>query len=302
MKPFFGLLLTFFVVVALADLRVFAQVQPARPQTPDTQVVRPPFLEVDANQTRDQLREVLQRYPPDIGRILKMDPTMMLDQAYISKYPALAQFLAAHPEVVRNPGYYFEFVRLTSDYTRPEDPRSRAIDMWRNQMEAMSVFVVMVFIGSMFAWLVRTALDHRRWVHVSRVQNEVHNKLLDRFAGTSDLLAYVQSPAGRRFLEAAPIPVDTSSGRAVSAPLSRILWSVQAGVVLAVGGIGFQFASGRVIAEVAEGLWMIGVLAVAFGVGFILSGLISYVLSRRLGLLDHEPILPPAPRGDTTAV
>ena len=39
------------------------------------------------------------------------------------------------------------------------------------------------------------------------MQYQVHNKLLDRFTSNEDLLAYVQTPAGRRFLESAPIPL-----------------------------------------------------------------------------------------------
>jgi hypothetical protein len=120
---------------------------------------------------------------------------------------------------------------------------------------------------------------------VSRVQTEVHNKLLERFAGTGDLMAYVQSPAGRRFLESAPIPLDPGP-RSVAPPLGRILWSVQAGVVLSVVGLGFEVVSRRVVEDIGQPLALIGVLAIALGIGFILSGGASYVLARRLGLLE----------------
>jgi hypothetical protein len=300
---FIGLCLT---AVILTGARLPAQTtrgtaSPSQPPVTQSSPVPVIGLEVDARETRDQLQQVLQRYPPDLGRILKMDPTMLRDQDYLAKYPALVSFLSAHPEVVHNPSYYLEFVHLSSDYTRPVDARSRAVDLFRNTLEAVSVFVVMVFVAGTLAWLVKTALDHRRWLRVSRVQTEVHNKLLDRFASTGEMLAYVQSPAGRRFLEAAPIGLDPSS-RGVQAPLGRILWSVQAGVVLLVGGIGFQFVSGNVVEEVAAGLSMIGVLAIAFGIGFILSGLVSYVLSRRLGLVEPTRPLGVTDRGDTTAV
>ena len=68
----------------------------------------------------------------------------------------------------------------------------------------------------------------RRWNKLSKVQYEVHSKLLDRFTSNEDLLAYMQTPAGRRFLESAPIRCPTSRDRC-GAPFSRILWSVQAG-------------------------------------------------------------------------
>jgi hypothetical protein len=271
------------------------------PPPADPPAAAPATVDSDARQVRERLREILSRYPPDVGRILKMDPTMLSNQQYLAQYPAVQQYLGAHPEIARNPAFYLDFVRQSFDYTQPTDPRSQALEMWSDTMEAIGVFFIVVFISSMIAWLVKTVLRHRQWVRTSKVQTEVHNKLLERFAGTSELLAYVQSPAGRRFLEAAPIPVDAVSERPASAPLSRILWSVQAGIVLVVGGFGFQFVSGRVIEEVAQGMWTIGVLATAFGLGFIAAGAFSLVMSRRLGLLEPPPLRAPE-RSDSPVV
>jgi hypothetical protein len=290
----------------------YAQPQPSRQPTtpstsPATQVPARPTaqsiaLETDAREVRDQFALLLSKYPPELGRILKMDPTMLANEQYLAQYPSVQQFLAAHPEIVRNPAFYLGFVQLAYDYTRPVDPRSRALEIWNDVVESIGVFVIVVFISSMIAWLVKTLLNHRRWQRASRVQNEVHNKLLDRFTGTNELLSYVQSPAGQRFLEAAPIPVDAPADRPIAAPLNRIMWSVQAGIVLVIGGLGFQYVSGRVVEEVSQGMWTMGVLASAFGLGFIVAGAFSFIMSRRLGLLD-----PPAPprgieRSDSTAV
>jgi hypothetical protein len=95
----------------------------------------------------------------------------------------------------------------------------------------------------------------------------------------------MQSSAGRRFLEAEPIPVDPAA-RGLTAPVGRILWSAQAGVVLTLGGLGLQFVSRRVVEELAQGLYVIGVVGSALGLGFILSAVVAYVLSRRLGLVE----------------
>ena len=287
--------LTPLVLVAGLSVGVSAQTGQTSTQPAQSQPTAVPTT--DARQVREQFREVLMKYPPDVGRILKMDPTMLSNQQYLAQYPALQQFLGAHPEIARNPAFYLEFVRQSYDYTVPSDPQSRAIDMWDGFLEGIGVFVVVVFISSMIAWVIKTFLNHRRWLRTSRVQTEVHNKLLDRFAGTNELLAYVQSPAGRRFLEAAPIPTEAAAERPVGAPLNRILWSIQAGIVLVISGFGFQYVSGRVIEEVGQGLWTIGVLGVAFGLGFIAAGIFSYVMSRRLGLLD-----PPAPPRDAERI
>jgi hypothetical protein len=285
-----------------------AQTAPARqPATPTTVAPTQPvagqtvILDTDAREVRQQFEQLLSKYPPDLGRILKMDPTMLANQQYLAQYPAVQQFLGAHPEIIRNPSFYLQFVQLAYDYTRPVDPRSRAIEIWNDVVESIGVFFIVVFIASMIAWLVKTLLHHRRWLRTSKVQTDVHNKLLDRFAGTNELLTYVQTPAGQRFLEGAPLSIDAATERPVAAPLNRILWSVQAGIVLVIGGFGFQYVSGSVIDEVAEGLWTMGVLATAFGLGFIAAGAFSFIMSRRLGLLEPAP-----PRGlerpDTPAV
>jgi hypothetical protein len=259
-----------------------AQTTPAQTAPPSRSA------DLDAPTTREQLRQLLTRLPPEIGQILKMDPTLLESQSYLAQYPALAEFLAAHPEVAHNPGYYLQFVRTTNDW-EPLDARSQTVRLHRDMMEAVSVFTVFATVSGFIAWFVRTFIDYRRWLRVSKVQTEVHTKLLERFGGTGDLLAYVQSPAGRRFLESAPIPLDAGP-RQVAAPFGRILWAVQAGVVGTVVGIGFQIVSMRVIEDVGQPLSVLGVLTMSLGIGLILSGVVSYVLARRLGLMDVPPV------------
>jgi ABC-type multidrug transport system fused ATPase/permease subunit len=286
-----------FVALALTYSAVALAQPSAPPRTAPPPVDQAPagtpraaLPDLDATEVRQQLQILLDKYPPEIGRILKMDPTMLTNEQYLAQYPGIQQFLAAHPEVARNPSFYLSFVRVASDEMR-FGPQSDAMRMWSNIFESVSIFAVLVFVASMVAWLVKTVLNHRRWLRASRMQSEVHNKLLDRFAGTNELLSYIQTPSGRRFLDAAPIPLEGNTPSGAGSPFNRILWSVQAGIVLVVGGVGFQYVSGRIMPEVGQGLWTIGVLATAFGLGFILAGAFSFVMSRRLGLLAAPPAM-----------
>ena len=43
----------------------------------------------DAEQTREDLERVLGSYPPAVGRVLKLDPSLMNNPAYLGPYPAL---------------------------------------------------------------------------------------------------------------------------------------------------------------------------------------------------------------------
>ncbi|HTI37845.1 MAG TPA: hypothetical protein VL484_09820 [Vicinamibacterales bacterium] len=253
-----------------------AQSQPA-PQQPTAPAQSAP-------DTREQLERLLEQYGPALPRVLKLDPTLLTNDAYLQPYPALRDFIAQHPDIQRNASYYFAHYQtgLNSDYdTRL--PQDRAYEMWDRVMEG---FMVAFFFSACFGgviWLIRTAIQHRKWIRLSKVQTDVHTKLMDRFAGNDELLAYIQTPAGRRFLESAPIPLD--SPRAISAPVGRILWSLQIGAVLTVAGAGIEVVAGRAIAEVAQPVAAIGVFVIAIGVGFLLSSALAYGVSRRLGLL-----------------
>src|SRR5580700_206716 len=82
--------------------------------------------------------------------------------------------------------------------------------------------------------------------------------------------------------------------RSVGAPLGRILWSVQAGLVLAALGIGLQEVSGHFSDDASQPLHALGVLGIAVGLGFVISAIISFMISRRLGLIE-----PPASRQES---
>lgn len=235
-----------------------------------------------AHRTRSDLARLLERLPPNVRSVLRLDPPLLNDPAYLGPYPDLRAFLAAHPEVARNPGFFLGEAEFSE---RELDPRALATRAWERVFEMVSIMAVFVTLTIAVAWLVRTLLDYRRWLRTSRVQAEAHAKLLDRLTQNDELLTYVQSPAGSAFLASAPIAVDAGP-RAANSPVSRILWSVQAGVVLAFGGLGLFWASSRVVAEMGPPLSVLGILSLTVGVGFVASAVVAHLLARRLGLVD----------------
>jgi hypothetical protein len=235
-----------------------------------------------AQEVRKEFMSILRKYPPTLGRVLKLDPGLLANESYLTPYPALRAYLAQRPEVVRNPAYYLEEVQ-TSYYDYYRSPGQQ---MFEDLMTGVLIFTVTAVVLGAFTWLVRTLIDYRRWHRLSRVQAETHAKLMDRFTANDELLAYVQSPAGSRFLQSAPIALDAGT-RAVGAPFGRILLSAQAGVVLAAAGLAFYYVSGRVDEEMTQPFYTLGILGLFVGIGFLASALVSYLLSQRLGLLDQ---------------
>jgi hypothetical protein len=238
----------------------------------------------DVEQTREKFYELLEKHPPALGRVLKLDPTLMENEAYLAPYPAVSAFLAQHPEVTRNPAYFLERINASGG-GYPDQRTEQRRDFYGALGVTAALLMALVVLG-LLAWFVRLIVDHRRWNRLSKTQFEVHSKLLDRFSSNEELLAYIQTPAGRKFLESAPIPLYEGSAP-MGAPFSRILWSVQAGVVLAIAGLGLLFLSTRLIEEPAQFCFVIGTVTLALGGGFIVSGATAYLLSRRLGLLDR---------------
>jgi hypothetical protein len=235
-------------------------------------------VDADSRQTRDELRSLLRRYPPELGVVLKLDPTLFSNQTYMTHYPALANFAAQHPEVAHNTSFFLESVVLPGE----GDPDPPSMRVWRTVMSDVGGFVVFLVVTSVLVWAIKTLIEQRRWTRLAAMQTEVHTKLLERFTTNEELLTYIQSPAGKRFLESAPIPL--ASGPApMSAPVGRIFWSLQAGLVVVALGIGSAVASGRP-SNASLPLFSIGVIGIAIGIALVLSAIIFYTLSRRLGL------------------
>jgi hypothetical protein len=258
-----------------------ATTQPA-PAAAQVAIDDPDVPPADADRVRDQLRQVLDRVPPSVREVLRLDPGLLSSADYLAPYPELAAFVGRHPEIARSPSFY---VGSPQDQEWGRDPARLAVGMWQDVMQGLFMLALFGSVIGVLAWLIRTLIDYRRWLRLSRVQTETHSKLLDRLASNEDVLAYMQTSAGRRFLELAPISLDSAS-RPLGAPLNRILWSVQAGVVLALAGIGLLIISQRTVAEVAGPVMAIGILAIAIGAGFAVSALVAWILSKRLGLLE----------------
>lgn len=257
--------------------------------------------EQDARETRADFEALLKRLPPAVGRVMRIDPSLMRNAAYLAPYPGLAAFLQQHPEVVQNPAYYLEHIEYELWNPRPpEDARSRAVHAFQEILQGLAMLLVMGTVVATLLWIIRTLVEQRRWYRTSKIQTEVHTKLLDRFTSNEDLMAYMQTPSGRRFLESTPLAVE-GPVRSMGAPLSRILWSLQAGVVLATGALGLLFVSNRVIEEIAQPLFALGVLGLAVGCGFVMSAAASFLLSRRLGLLEARATAPESATGTTGA-
>jgi hypothetical protein len=147
-------------------------------------------------------------------------------------------------------------------------------------------FLVFVILLGAVLWLIRTILNNRRWTRVASIQTEIHNKLLEKMASNQELLAYMETEAGKRFLESSPFEVERPS-QSPTFPYGRILLSAQAGVVMIMTGVGMLWLQERLPDE-AQGLLFFGILLMAPGVGLLVSSFLSYSMSRHFGLMPEN--------------
>src|SRR5262245_15607561 len=249
---------------------------------PALPAVAPTATDENARETRDRLRELLDQYPPSLAQVLRLDPSLVSRSDYVAPYPRLAAFLAQHPEVAHNPVFFLGDARFNVP-----DARGRTFDLLEGVLGGMAGLTVFATVVGLIVWVVRSVISYRSWKHIVKIQTEAHTKIFDRLGPNEDLMAYIQSPAGQKFLTSTSTAVDLSP-RSVGAPVGRILWSVQAGIVITLAGVGLFVAKAMVIEEVAQVLHVISVLAIAIGLGFVISALVAYALSQRLGLLESR--------------
>lgn len=268
-------------------------VTPAQPPAVPAAVAPLYQAPVDADTVRDQLQEILRQYPPAVGEVLRRDSSLLTRADYLAPYPQLVAFMQQHPEILRNPTYYFG----NYDHYERREPMSPEMEALDGMLSGMAAFLGIGMLIGVVAWLIRAVIQHRKWLRQSKVQAEVHLKLMDRLTSNEELLAYIQSPAGKRFLESAPMEPETDAPR-LGAPVGPIIWSVMAGIVLATVGAGFRLAASSVTDDAQRAFSVIGVILLALGTGFMLASLTAYLVSSRLGLFPARAAVPDASSGN----
>jgi hypothetical protein len=263
--------------------------------------------------TQQQLISFLAAHT-DIYSELTKQPKLIRDKGYVRQHPELAAFLKEHPEVAEKPSFTeglpvspemvsssvtgnwrevlagpcgpaLKIQALQYELDRARGGPFSARSDFARFMDFAGPFLVFVIILGALLWVLRVILENRRWGKVAKVQSEVHSKLLEKFSASQELLAYMGTEAGKRFLESQPFQLEAQGTRPTPYPFGRILLSMQLGVVVLLVGLGLLYLRGHVT-EGAEGCLILGTLASTVGIGFLLSAAASYGLSQHLGLLE----------------
>jgi hypothetical protein len=152
----------------------------------------------------------------------------------------------------------------------------------------MWVFVpISAFVA--IAWVIHTIVDGFRRRQQIRLATDFHGKLLDRIGSAKEFGEFLNSTGGTKFLDA--LTIEREGG-----PHTRILRALQAGFVglalgiglfILIGNASLTFGIPREFARDAEdGLAVLATISTSIGIGLLVSAGASYVLSRRLRLMN----------------
>ena len=264
---------------------------PRSPQTPPS--IQPQLSEKDASDLQDELLKLL-RLSPTLAEVVAHDPSLLSNANYVNRNnPELGHFLEAHPEIAQNPDFY-----LFNNLHGQNEPPSNALErkLWPSMSHQQPdyplqslindgiPFLVFVCILAALLWLTHVLLENRRWNRIFKLQTDVHGKLIERFGTSQEVLTYMNTDAGRRFLEATPIAVGFEQKQPVPSPVARVLTPLQIGIVMSLLGIGLLSLRGS-LPEAHAPLLVLGTVVLMPGLGFIISAGVTWVLAKHLGLM-----------------
>jgi hypothetical protein len=142
--------------------------------------------------------------------------------------------------------------------------------------------IVLICALIMIGWIVHVIVDGIRRRQQLKVFTDFHSKLLERLGSAREFTDFFTSAAGDRFL-------NSLSRSETGTPQLRILRSLQTGLILVALGIGlFVLVTVRSysISDV-DGFMVIATASTAIGSAMLISTALSYVLSKRMGLIER---------------
>jgi hypothetical protein len=285
------------LIAVLAALAGAAVGQAPRAETPAASSAQ--LSDKDVAALQDQLLQLL-RVTPTLAEVVARDPSLLSNAEYVSRTnPQLERFLQAHPEIAHNPDFYL-FNNLHGQGQQASDTLERKLwpemsqqapppeeAVMRELANTGVPFLVFLCMLAALLWLTHVLLENRRWNRIFKLQNDVHNKLLERFGTSQEVLTYMSTEAGKRFLEATPIAVGIERSQPVPSPVARVLTPLQIGVVMSLLGIGL-ISLRHSVPGGAGPLLVLGTVALMPGLGFIISAGVTWMLARHLGLMPDR--------------
>jgi hypothetical protein len=146
-------------------------------------------------------------------------------------------------------------------------------------MEFIMPMVASLGFFALIAWIVFVIVDGGRRKEQLKVSSTFHGKVLEKLGSSAEFGAFLETDGGKQLMKS--LTVEGPSAK------TRILGSTQTGIVCTAVGLAMLILGG-IFYYLRDGLWVLGGIVTACGVGFIVSTIASYRLSKALGILDGD--------------
>jgi len=146
----------------------------------------------------------------------------------------------------------------------------------------VEAFVPMIATSGFFAlvaWIVYVIVDGKRRREQLKITSDFHNKVLEKMGSTAEFGAFLETEGGRQLMKSLTVEGPSVKTRILSGTQTGIVCTAVGAALLILGGIFYYLR---------DGLWVIGGVVAACGIGFIVSTIASFRLSKALGLLDGD--------------
>lgn len=285
------------VQAVVAFLALFTAVSAAQaPRSAQPAPGAAQMSEKDVAAMQDQLLQLL-RVSPTLAEVVAHDPSLLSNAEYVNRNnPELGQFLQAHPEIAKSPDFYL-FNNLHGEHEQPAQVLERKLWPQMSQPDSSGIdhelisdgipFLVFLCMLGGLLWLTHVLLENRRWNRIFKLQTDVHGRLIERFGTSQEVLTYMSTDAGKRFLEATPIAVGFERQAPVPSPVARVLTPLQIGIVMTLLGAGL-ISLRHNIPDGGIAFFVLGIVVLMPGLGFIISAGLTWVLARHLGLMPNS--------------
>jgi hypothetical protein len=169
--------------------------------------------------------------------------------------------------MIAQPAVWTQQTRSPVNLKRPS-----AVTGLENEMLNINI----VFVATVVLILAVLAMIWAYVMNRSQQRVAVRKALIDKFASAQDLNSIMETPAGRRLF------AEFSTG---GSPLRPVLSSIRMGILAVLAGVGVGGLG--LLSGMAPILGVAGLL-VCIGVGFLISAVITYRLSKSWGLLEKK--------------
>ena len=140
--------------------------------------------------------------------------------------------------------------------------------------EEMSAMIIMPIFFAAVIWIIKLWLDWKR----HRLKNDLQNRLVEKIGNIQDLNNFLQTESGDRFLNSLTVAGGTAKDKLIAA--------FSSGIILSVLGVAF-FPIALFFQSEARYINAGGIVFLALGIGFLLSALVSYRISKKWGIIEN---------------